>query len=254
MHAVGTRHYEEFLRLSVALALEVSVFPNLSISPPLPFLQGHLCWEALLDLISLAHEDLPCFRISVHYLGLDYELQISLVSSARPLCLWSWHQAPISLCLLLYPAGAGHMAQHHPLYSIPYDQSSDHPERAFKCQLGPATTFTWNLSGTHAFQQIMSKPLAFKAEPPHLWDPTPALPTLSPMPPARRSTQPLQIVQTLSHPWPQAALLPKHPPSSPHFTFHCSSPPLGHNPLERRGLACLVCPCPKSLEQCLAQQ
>lgn len=67
-----------------ALAPDVSVFPNLSTSPPLPFLQGHLCWEALLDLISLAHEDLHCFRISEHYLGLNYELQISLVSPSTP--------------------------------------------------------------------------------------------------------------------------------------------------------------------------
>lgn len=84
MHAVGTRHYEEFLRLSIALAPDVGVFPSLSTSPPLPFLQGPLCWEALLDLISLAHEDLHCFTISVHYLGLNYELWISLASSARP--------------------------------------------------------------------------------------------------------------------------------------------------------------------------
>lgn len=48
------------------------------------FLQGQLHQEALLDLTSSAWEHLGHLSISVHLLGLDYELWVSLASLGRP--------------------------------------------------------------------------------------------------------------------------------------------------------------------------
>lgn len=156
---------------------------------------------------------------SADCLALNYEHWTSLSPQLDLKHPWSRHQALISLCLLLYPEGAGHTAQHHPLCSLsPVTSLQTTPERAYTSQ-GPC------------IPQTRSKCLALAARP-HLCDPNPALPALSPRPPPGC----VSALRGFPDSIPSLALPTIHPPSTLSLTHRRLSPPLRHNLPEGRGL------------------
>lgn len=146
---------------------------------------------------------------SADCLALNYEHWTSLSPQLDLKHLWSRHQALISLCLLLYPEGAGHTAQHHRLCSLsPVTSLQTTPERAYTSQ-GPCIPQTWTSV-------------------------TPLLPS----PPSLPGLQPgcVSALGGFTDSIPSLALPTVHPPSTLSLTHRRLSPPLRHNLPEGRGL------------------